>query len=125
MYVGSVISLVCLFCTCVFVIMGIVSLKTKDIAQFWIKDNIKIDWVKDIKMFNREVARLWFCLALPFFLGIFIALIWPTVAGVIILGPGLILAVILTVYYHSLKDRYVESNPRIRRHNRRLMSLEA
>ncbi len=122
MSVGSILSLLCLFCTVIFTIMGFVSLHNTEPAQFLFKDNINKDWVKDIKLFNREIARLWFCMALPSFMGMFVTFIWPSIGGLFVFGAVLILAISLSIYYYAMKDDYIEEDPRERRHFRRQMA---
>lgn len=97
--------LIWLLCGGVFLLIGIYALRAKTAVGFWtVQEPIQ---VRDVKKYNRAVAKLWIISTLPFVLLGLPLLAGQNSAGVIvpILG-GMFWVIMLMVLYIRIEKKY-------------------
>ncbi len=99
--------LITLFCSIIFILIGVISIKKKTPVHFWSNQSISPDEISDITSYNKEVGNMWlsfgFSLAFCSILHLFLSSIVGPILFVLTVVIGIVL---MSIKYEKIHNKY-------------------
>lgn len=99
--------LVTLFCSTIFIAIGIFSIRKKTAVHFWTNQKLERNEISDISSYNREVGRMWLTFGSLLAIASLLHLVLQNIIGPILVALTTVMGVIvMATKYGTIYTKY-------------------